>query len=163
MIVGKMIRIVETARNIYKKEPLSYIRVTASQDHHGEKWYAEVEAMSIDKEFLDCWDIVRLTPSEVEPAIKIIKMINFGNERVHYLDNGVELYVRSSPRVEKIEESIRALKNANFYKELHQEDGCVYSCILKDTEKAKKELKQFLNAYPNVECHYEYGIYELYM
>ena len=163
MIVGKMIRIVETARNIYKKEPLSYIRVTASQDNHGEKWYAEVEAMSIDKEFLDCWDIVRLTPSEVEPAIKIIKMINFGNERVHYLDNGVELYVRSSPRVEKIEESIRALKNANFYKELHQEDGCVYSCILKDTKKAKKELKQFLNVYSNVECHYEYGIYGLYM
>lgn len=161
MIVGKMIRIVETARNIYKKEPLSYIRVTASQDH--KKWYAEVEAMSIDKEFIDCWDIVSLTPSEVEPAIKIIKMINFGNERVHYLDNGVELDVRSSPRVEKIEESISALKNANFYKELHQEDGCVYSCILKDTKKAKKELKQFLNDYPNVECHYEYGIYGLYM
>lgn len=161
MIVGKMIRIVEVARSIYKDEPLQYIRVSVNQDHG--KWYVEVEAMSINKEFLDCWEIVQLKPSEVEPAIKIIKRINFGNERVDYLDNGVELYVRSSPRVEKIAESIRALNNANFYKELHQEEGCVYSCILKDTQKAKKELKQFLNAYPHVECHYEYGIYKLYM
>lgn len=163
MIVGKMIRIVEVARSIYKEEPLRYIRVSVHKDCHGKEWYAELESMSIDKEFLDCWELVSLTPNEVEPAIKIIKRINFGNERVTYLDNGVELYVRSSPRVEKIEESIRALRNADFYKELHQEDGCVYSCILKDTEKAKRELRQFLNSYSNVECHYEYGIYELYM
>ena len=163
MIVSKMIRIVEVARYIYKKEALSYIRVTVSPDHHGKKIYAEVEGMYIDREHMDCWEIVQLKPSEVEPAIQIIKMINFGNERVHYLEDGVEVYVRSSPRVEQIEDSIRALNKASFYKELHQEEGCVYSCILKDTKKAQKELKKFLKDFPNVRCYYEYGIHSLYM
>ena len=163
MIVSKMIRIVETARSIWKKEPLQYIRVTVHQDYHQKQWYAEVEGMSIDSEFLDSWELVDLTPKEVEPAIKIIQRINFKGERVSYLDNGIELYVKSSPRVEKIKESIRALSRAEFYSELHQEDGCVYSFILKKTQKAQKELKRFLKSYPNVSCYLEDGIYELYM
>lgn len=161
MIVTKMINIVDTARSIWKKEPLQYISVTVTQSHN--TWYCEVEGMGIDSEFTDCWAIEKLTQNEVEPAIRIIKRINFGNERVEYLDNGIEFWVRSSLRVEKIQDSIRALRRADFYSELHQESSCVYSCILKDTQKAQMELKQFLNTYSNVECHYEYGIYELYM
>lgn len=164
MVVSKMIRIVEVARDIWKKEPLQYIRVTVHQDHHQKQWYAEVEGMGIDSEFLDCWELVDLAPSEVEPAIKIIQRINFKGERVSYLDNGVELWVKSSPRVEKIRESISALRRADFYSEMHQEDECCsYSFILKNTEKAKNELRKFLKTYQNVSCYFEDGIYKLYM
>ena len=163
MIVTKMLSIVSDARWVYTKEAVSYIRVTVDYSNSLKSNYVEVESQGIDSEFLDSWSLVKIAPSEVESAIKIIRMINFGNEMVHYLDNGVELYPRMSPKVRQIEESIDALRRADFYSELHQEETCVYSCILKNTKKAQKELREFLGKYKNVECHYEDGIYELYM
>ena len=62
-----------------------------------------------------------------------------------------------------IEESIFALRSADFYSELHQEEGCVYSCILKEDSSAINDLNEFLVNYRNVECHLEDGIYMLYM
>lgn len=162
-IVKKMIPIVSTARSIYKTEALSYIRVTVNYSESLKSNYVEVESMGVDSEFLDSWQFVKITPSEVESAIKIVQMINFKGERVSYLSNGIELYVRRSPRIRQVEESIYALRCADFYSELHQEESCSYSVILKDTQKAQKELKAFLKKYDNVSCYYEYGIYSLYM
>ncbi len=157
MIVGKMISIVENARYVYNKEAVDYISVICKNG------YVQVESRGIDSDFCDSWDLVKIAPREVEQAIKIIHMINFGDDIVHYLDDGVEVYPKRSPRIIAIEESIDALRRANFYKELHQEESCVYSCIVKKNRGAVKELKQFLTKYPNVECHYDYGIHKLYM
>ena len=162
MIVAKMLKIADTAKNIWKKEALQFMRITAHKGTN-DKWYAEVEAMSIDSEFFDSWELVSLTPIEVESAVRLIRRINFKGENVQYIDGGVEFWVKSSPKVEKIKESIRALYNEEFYSELHQENGCVYSFIIKKTKKAQKELKRYLKSYPNVSCYFEDGIYELYM
>lgn len=161
IMIEKMIRIADTAKNIYKNEPLSYICIGVVESHG--KYYVEVEATPICNEHLECWEIIQIDKFEVDTAVKLIHRIKFNSENVIYNDNGIEFYVKDSPKLRAIESAINDLKDSSFYKELHHEDGCSYSCILKNTKNAIKDLERYVNTHSNVSCYFDEGIYHIYM
>lgn len=147
-IIQAMTRLVDSAKSIYKNEPIRYLRIevenSETSDADGE---VVIYTEPIDGGYgYDEWDSFWTeNAEETEIAKKLIRRVRFKNENVHYGDGYLEFTVKHSPKIEAIENAIFDLKNGNFYDELHREDEG-YTVITKDV----RGLMKFHHKHHNV-------------
>lgn len=144
-IVEAMVDIVGEAKDIYKKEPITYLTIFVHLENGIN--YLCIETRQVDSDFNDQWGSVRLdNKEEVEIARKLLRRVRFGREYVEFDKEGdLEIYVKDSPRLQKIRNAVDDLKYGKFYDELHREDEG-YTVITKDV----RGLKEFQKRHSDV-------------
>lgn len=157
-LIQTQINAVRTAKDIYKTEPLTYLEIKISEGNNIN--YLVVKSMSVDSEYLDTWFCKTITDKET--AIKLIHRVQFKNEHVEYTDKGLEVYIKNSPRLNRIRKAVHDLRHGNFYDELHKED-IGYTIItnnIKGLKKFQQKYRDIVKIYPDDDCK---GLYDVFI
>jgi hypothetical protein len=139
-IVEAMAKLVGSAKDIYRTEPIRYLRIEI-QESNSRNSHSQVVIYTeaIDGGYgWDEWNSFWTeTLEESEIAKKLLQRIQFKNENVHYTNNYLEFTVKYSPKIKAIEDAIHDLRKGGFYDELHREDEG-YTVITKDVRGLRK-------------------------